>query len=103
MSDSRVPGSFSTSAVGSQWGSMLAWAVPVRAVLLRAWRRALGPRDFYLRTRPVVLVALIALVAGIGFSASLVPLAAPASATAPVAVPVVDTEVTTPGGYVSLI
>jgi outer membrane protein assembly factor BamB len=82
---------------------MLARAVPVRAVLLRAWRRAFGPRDFCLTTRPVVLVTLIALVAGIGFSASLVPLAAAASATAPAAVPVVDTEVSTPGGYVSLI
>jgi len=82
--------------------SMIAGAARVRRVLLRSWRRTLGPRDFSLATRPVLLVTLIALVAGVGLSASLVPLAAPASATTPSAVPVVDTEVTTPGGYVSL-
>jgi hypothetical protein len=82
--------------------SMIAGAARVRRVLQRSWRRTLGPRGACLRMRPVLLVTLFALVAGVGLSASLVPLAAPASATTPSAVPVVDTEVTTPGGYVSL-
>jgi hypothetical protein len=102
MSDSRVPGSFFTSAIGTRWVSMIAVAAPVRRVLLRSWRSTLGRRSVSCQTRPVVLLTLIVLFASVAFSASLVPLAAPASATAPAAVPVVDTEVTTPGGYVSL-
>jgi outer membrane protein assembly factor BamB len=62
---------------------MIAPAVPVRRVLLRAWRHTLLRRGVSCSPRPVVLLTLIGLVASVGFSASLVPLAAPASATAP--------------------
>jgi outer membrane protein assembly factor BamB len=71
---------------------MIGRAVSVRRLPLRAWRHTLLRGDVSSPPRPVVFLTLIALVASVGFSASLVPLAAPASATTPAAtggVPVV--------------
>jgi outer membrane protein assembly factor BamB len=82
--------------------SLIDWAPLVRRVRLRSWQRTFGCGSVYRSARSVVLLSLVALMTSAGFLASLVPLAAPASATAPAVVPVVDTEVTTAGGYVSL-
>jgi hypothetical protein len=62
---------------------MIVRAVPVRAVLLRAWRRTVARRGVSCPPRPVVFLTLAVLVAIVGLSVSLVPLAAPASATTP--------------------
>jgi len=83
MSGARVPGSLRISAIRTRWVSMIARALPVRGILLRAWRRTVVRRGVSCPSRPVVLLTLIGLVASVGFSASLVPLAAPASATTP--------------------
>jgi outer membrane protein assembly factor BamB len=63
--------------------SIIVRAVPVRRFLLRSWRHTLLRRGVSCRPRSVVLLTLIGLVSSVGFSASLVPLAATASATAP--------------------
>src|ERR1035437_3661407 len=77
MSVCGVPGSLLISAVGTRWASVTAWSVSVR--------RALGSSRHRLLHRgvsspPLVFLTLIGLVASIGFSATVVPLAAPASA-----------------------
>jgi outer membrane protein assembly factor BamB len=92
MSDSRVSGSSFAAWIGTPWVSLIGQAKPVRAVLRRTWPHSLVRRGVSCSPRPVFLLTLIALVASVGFSATLVPLASPASASAPagaVGVPVV--------------
>jgi hypothetical protein len=77
MSVLGVPGSLLISAAGTRWASVTAWIVSVR--------RALGSSRHRLLHRgvscpPLVLLTLIGLVTSIALSATVVPLAAPASA-----------------------
>jgi hypothetical protein len=63
MSDSRVPGSFVTSAIGNPWVSMITRTT--HRALVRARRHSLRRRGVCGPTRPVVLIALIGLVSSV--------------------------------------
>ena len=62
---------------------MIARILPTLRVLLRSLPQTLRRSSVSSTSRPVVLLTLIGLVASVGLSVSLVPLAAPASATTP--------------------
>src|ERR1035441_8674966 len=79
MSDSRVPGSFVTSAIGSPWVSMITRTT--HRALVRSQRHSLRRRGVCGPTRPVVLIALIGLVSSV-ITAGSVALPAGAGAAA---------------------
>src|ERR1019366_3279392 len=80
MSDSRVPGSFVTSAIGNPWVSMITRTI--HRALVRSRRHSLLRRGVCGPTRPVVLIALIALISSVITAGSLVlPVGANAAAS----------------------
>ena len=76
-----VSGALFLSVFRTRWGSLAAWAASFGQVLAGSSRRALGRGGVSSRPpAPVVFLTLIAMVATLGVSVSLVPLAGPAVA-----------------------
>jgi hypothetical protein len=83
MSQSRAPGTLFTAVIENLLGAPLALAALLGQVLIRSSRRAFRRGGVSSPPRPVVSLPLIAMVATLGVSAGLVPLAGPASASPP--------------------